>query len=199
MRKKEDFIKPKEVNKPEKKKKTKEETSKSGWYFLGICLLIYLIAAVIKPESARDIIDFFLSIIIKIIPIFALIFVLLAAINYFVRPKKLLKYFGREAGAKGYLLSLIAGIISTGPIFMWYPLMNDMQKHGVSNGFLATFLYGRAVKPALLPMMIFYFGLVYTVVLTVVIGLTAIIQGIAVNIIDNQVLRKQIRSQEVEK
>ena len=182
-----------------KESRSKEEKSMRQWWFLAACISAYIITMIIRPESAMDIIDFFVKILIKVIPILALIFVLLAAISYLVKPKKLLKYFGKEAGTKGYLLSLVAGIISTGPIFMWYPLMNDMQKHGVSNGFLATFLYGRAVKPALIPMLILYFGLAYTAVITIVIGITAIVQGIIVNMIDDALILKKRRPQEVEK
>ncbi len=178
-------------DKAESKSEKKEGKSRTGWYFLSACIAVYIITIIIRPASAVNIIDFFLRIITRIIPIFALIFVLLAAINYLVKPKKLLKYFGKGAGLKGYLLALAAGIISTGPIFMWYPLMNDMQKHGVSNGFLATFLYGRAVKPALIPLLIFYFGTIYTIVLAVVIAVTAVIQGFIVNLIEGLIQKRK--------
>ncbi|MFO8016273.1 MAG: hypothetical protein R6U32_04160 [Candidatus Woesearchaeota archaeon] len=157
-----------------------------GWYFLAACIIIYAAVVLMKPEAGMRALRFFSDIILKILPVFILIFALLTLINYFVEPKKLLKYFGKESGLKGYLLSLTAGIISTGPIFMWYPLLNEMQGHGVSNGFLATFLYGRSIKPALLPLLIFYFGLAYTIILCMALAFAAIIQGIIIKFIDEK-------------
>jgi uncharacterized membrane protein YraQ (UPF0718 family) len=162
------------------------EKSYAGWYFLAICVALYSIAFIIKPETGLPVIKFFFNVIIKVLPVFVLIFALLVAVDYFVKPKRLLKYFGKESGLKVYSLSLLGGIISTGPIYMWYPLMNDLQKKGISNCFLATFLYGRAIKPALMPLMILYFGWIYTIVLTVVMAVTAILQGMLIGVIDRK-------------
>jgi uncharacterized membrane protein YraQ (UPF0718 family) len=63
---------------------------------------------------------------------------------------------------------------------MWYPLLSDLQKKGVKNSFIATFLYNRAIKPALLPLIIFYFGLAFTIVLTIVMIIASVFQGLIV-------------------
>lgn len=154
------------------------EQSRAGWYFLLITAVLTIAVFLIKPDSITLTLNFFISIIKKIIPVFILVFIIMLLINYFVSPKKLARYFGKKAGIKGWLFSIIGGIISTGPIYMWYPMLNDMQKKGVKNKFIATFLYNRAVKPALLPLIIFYFGLIYTIVLTFVMIIASIFQGI---------------------
>ncbi|MBU0536282.1 MAG: permease [Nanoarchaeota archaeon] len=162
------------------------EKSYAGWYFLAVCAAIYLIAFIIKPETGLPVIKLFSRIILNVLPVFILIFALLVAVDYLVKPVMLLKYFGKGSGLKAYLLSLLGGIISTGPIYMWYPLMNDLQKKGISNGFLATFLYGRAIKPALIPLMILYFGWIYTIVLSIVMAITAVLQGLLIGMIDRR-------------
>jgi uncharacterized membrane protein YraQ (UPF0718 family) len=155
----------------------KTEKSYAGWYFLGIVLLIYAAVALFSTASFLSGLVFFWQIIKKIIPVFALVFALLVVLNYAIRPKTIVKHLGKDAGAKGWLWSLAGGIISTGPIYLWYPLLNEMQKHGVRNGYVATFLYNRAIKPALLPLFIFYFGIAYTAVLTLVMLIVSVIQG----------------------
>lgn len=154
------------------------KTSKTGWYFLGIVIVIYIITAIIKPSFLMPALDFFLKIIIKILPIFILIFAIMFIINYFITPKWLVKHLGKDGGIKTWLIAVISGIISTGPIYMWYPLLAELKEHGVRQGFLATFLYARAVKPALIPLMILYFGLMFTIVLTIVMIIFSVIQGI---------------------
>lgn len=158
----------------------KSEKSYAGWYFLLVVILIYAVASLIKPEIAIPTLNFFVSIIKKIILVFILVFILLVAVNYFITPEKIMKYFGKKSGIKGWLFAIIGGIISTGPVYMWYPLLSDMQKRGMKTRLIAAFIYNRAIKPALLPLMILYFGVAYTAVLTVVMILLSIPHGMIV-------------------
>jgi len=153
------------------------EKSMAGWYFLTVVLVIYAISFFINKDVVFNGLKYVIKLFEKIIPIFVLIYVLLVLINYFVKPKHLAKHLGEGSGVKGWLIAIVAGILSSGPIYMWYPLLNELQKHGVKNGLIAAFLYNRAVKPALLPLIIYYFGLKFTVVLTVVMIGVSVIQG----------------------
>ena len=97
--------------------------------------------------------------------------------NYFISPKTLVKKLSKKR-KRNWSFVLLAGIISTGPIYMWYPLLSELKEKGLREGFIATFLYARAVKPALIPLMIFYFGLTFTIIITINIIIFSIIQGI---------------------
>ena len=159
-------------------KKTKQ--SKTELYFLLGVIAIYVILAFFKTDALMPSLNFFLKIIIKIIPIFILVFIIMIIINRFTSAKKLMKYFGKKAGSKAWVAAIITGIISSGPIYLWHPLLKDLKSQGVRNGLIVTFLYNRAVKIPLLTLMIFYFGLIYTVVLTLIMILTSILQGVIV-------------------
>jgi uncharacterized membrane protein YraQ (UPF0718 family) len=76
---------------------------------------------------------------------------------------------------------IVAGIVSSGPLYVWYPLLAELRDKGVGYGYLAAFLYNRAIKVPLLPVAIFYFGLKYIVVLTTLMIVFSIIQGIFIN------------------
>ncbi len=169
----------KQKKKTKEKIKAKIEMSYSQWYFLAGVIILSVIIFLIKPDSFAPSFQFFWSIFKKIIPIIALIFVLMFIINFFIAPEKLVKYLGKKSKI-GWPVAIITGIISTGPIYMWYPLLSDLQKKGVRNGFIATFLYNRAVKLALIPLIIFYFGLTFTIVLTIVMIIASVFQGLIV-------------------
>jgi uncharacterized membrane protein YraQ (UPF0718 family) len=151
------------------------------WMFFIIVAIIYLILLFADFNSAKEVFFQFLFLIQKIIPVFALVFVLIFLSNLFLDPKKVLKLVGQSAGIKGWLISIMAGILSTGPIYMWYPLLSDLKEKGMRDCFIAAFLYNRAVKIPLLPMMIYYFGLSFTVVLTFYMILFSIINGFVVD------------------
>ena len=144
------------------------------WYFPTAVAIIYIITFIMDSTKAVDSLQSTLNVFIKIIPTLLLVFALMALTNYFIAPKKLANWLNKK---HGWLVAIIAGIISTGPIYMWYPMLQDIQKHGVKNGIIATFLYNRAIKPALLPLIIVYFGLAFTVVLTIVMAILSVVQG----------------------
>lgn len=156
------------------------EKNYSGWYFLGVVVLIYFIILLVNLKAFMSSLIFFKNILITVLPVLFLIFILMALTNYFVKPKFLIKYLGKNSGIKGWIISIIAGIISSGPIYMWYPLLNDLQKQGVKSGLIATFLYNRAVKIPLLPLLIFYFGIIYSLVLMFVMIIVSVLQGIII-------------------
>ena len=157
-----------------------KQNKNKAWLFLLIVLIIYAIIGVMKQDMLMPAIQFFLSVITKIIPIFILVFVLMVITNYFTNQKYITKHLGKDSGLRGWLLSIGAGLISTGPIFMWYPLLKDLKKLGVKKRFIAAFLYSRAVKTALIPLLIIYFGLTYTIVLIVVMIIMSVFQGLTV-------------------
>ena len=52
-----------------------------------------------------------------------------------------------------------------------------MREKGMKTGLAAAFLYNRAVKVPLLPLMVFYFGVAFTVVLTVYMIIFSVVVG----------------------
>lgn len=156
------------------------EKSNTGWYFLLVVLILYVIIFLFKQDLVINSLKFFITILKKIIPIFLLVFVLMALTNYFLEPKKLVKLMGKGSGIKGWFIAVSTGILSTGPIYLWYPLLNELQKNGVRNGLIAAFLYNRAIKIPLLPMLILYFGITYTIVLMAVMIVISVFQGIVI-------------------
>ena len=107
----------------------------------------------------------------------ALVFVIMFALNLFVKPAQIVGLFGKGLRIKGIVLSIVAGIISMGPIYAWYPLLKNLREEGAGTGPIAIFLYSRAVKPFLLPVMIAYFGWMYVVILTLLTVFASIATG----------------------
>jgi uncharacterized membrane protein YraQ (UPF0718 family) len=100
--------------------------------------------------------------------------------NFFITPELITKNLAKSSGMRRWLIAIGGGVISTGPIYLWYPLLRELKKHGVSDGFVAAFLYARAIKPFLFPVMIFYFGWKYAFVLTFVMIVMSLGQGVTI-------------------
>lgn len=160
--------------------KNKLRQISKSWYFLLIVVLFYLLLFIFKQNLFFSSLDFLFSILLKIIPIFVLVFILMAMANYFITPKIVMKHL-KEKKIKKWFFVIIGGILSTGPIYMWYPLLADLKSKGLSYGLIACFLYNRAIKIPLLPIAIFYFGWKYIIILSFVIVFISVLQGIIID------------------
>ena len=160
--------------------KNKLKQISGAWYFLIGMLIVYLFLFLIRQDLFSSSINFFYNIILKIIPVFILVFILMAITNYFITPKFVMKHL-KERGIKKWFFVIVGGILSTGPIYMWYPLLADLKNKGLNYGLIACFLYNRAIKIPLLPIAVFYFGWKYIIILSFVMIFVSVIQGILIN------------------
>jgi len=156
------------------------EKSYVGWYFLLTVVLIYLIVLVFNNSIIKLALIGSLNILKSLIFVLVILIIFTTLINYFVNPKTLVKYMGEDSGIKGIIISIVAGIISTGPIYMWYPLLNDLQTKGVKTSLLVIFLYNRAIKIPLIPIILVYFSWKYVLILFFVMIIMSVIQGFIV-------------------
>jgi uncharacterized membrane protein YraQ (UPF0718 family) len=148
--------------------------------FPASVLAVYGVLFAIMPDKASKALESSGNIFLNIIVPLSLVFILMLILNLLLKPAQIARFLGRGAGIKGVILSATGGIISTGPIYAWYPLLRDLREKGAGNSFLAIFLGNRAVKPFLLPVMISYFGWIYVLTLTIFTVLASVVVGCSV-------------------
>jgi len=150
--------------------------------FPAVILAVYGILLVVMPDRASFALKSSGNIFLNMLVPLCLVFVLMILLNLFLKPAQIARFLGKGAGIKGILLPVAAGIVSTGPIYAWYPLLKELREKGAGESSIAIFLYNRAVKPFLLPVMVAYFGWVYVVILTILTVLMSVVIGYSVDI-----------------
>lgn len=155
----------------------KKQIEYKGVKFLYTVILTYVALAVFDQENIFIVLGTFIDILYTLFPIFIFIILLTILINYFLKPKGIIKHFGEDSGKRGIFYALIAGIISHGPMYAWYGLISELREHGAKDELLIIFFYARAIKIPMLPFMIGIFGIPFTIIMTLYILLFAIIQG----------------------
>ena len=163
----------KEIKKNKKRKKDKNY----GFYFLGSVILLYLILFLFKPDGIQASLKASANLIIKIIPILVLVIIFMGVVNFFVSPKVISKYVGKGSKFRGWFIAIFMGIVSHGPIYAWFPLLKQLKSRGMRSGLVAVFLYNRAIKIPLLPLMVHYFGLKYVLILLIYMIIASVIEG----------------------
>lgn len=162
------------------KLKDKLKLASASSYFLVVIIVIYGLLSIFNSGVFSKALNSFSKIIVDIIPVFVFVFVLMTLTNYFITPKFIIRHL-KGKGIKKWFFVIIGGILSTGPIYMWYPLLSDLKQRGLNYGFIACFLYNRSIKIAILPIAILYFGWKYVLILSVVMILVSVIQALLIN------------------
>ena len=160
--------------------------SGGGWLFLALVLVVYALLGLIKPEATTEALSFFIRVMGQVLPVLGMVFLLLFIANLVLKPKWIRRYLGKESGIKGWVAAVLGGILSMGPIYAWYTMLGELRQQGMRDALIATFLYSRAVKLPLLPLMIHYFGAAYALVLCLYLIGFAFINGILVEKLTKQ-------------
>lgn len=157
-----------------------------GIKFLIAVLLAYIVLAFFDFNGVED--SFFkaFKILENIWPLFLFIIVLTTAINYFLNPALIKKHIGEDSGIKGILYALIGGIISHGPMYAWYGLLEELRDKGAKDELLIIFLYARSIKIPMIPFSIAIFGTLFTIILSIYILLFAVLQGKTFSYLNNK-------------
>ena len=163
------------------KRRTDPSAKISGKYFLPAVLIIYLFFYITVPEAAEEAFLNSMHILLKLLPVFFVVIILLGIFNYFFKPKMIAKHLGVESGARGWIIAVVGGILSHGPSYIWYSMLSDLRNHGVRDGLIVTFIYVRAIKLPWLPVMIDYFGWLFTLVVSLVLIVAGVVQGMIID------------------
>lgn len=165
----------------------KKELEFKGIKFLFFVIIIYIMIFLFDGENSIFALAKSLEVLLKLLPIFVMIIFVMAIINYFLKPKSIMKHFGKNSGIKAWIYTVLGGIVSHGPMYVWYPMLNELRENGLKDGLLATFMYTRSIKIPFIPIMIDYFGSVFTIVLFIYILIGGILQGICIEALSKKI------------
>jgi hypothetical protein len=115
------------VNRESAQKSKGKKAPASMFIFPACVLLFYGMLCAIDPNKALMALKTSCNILLYIALPLALVFVIMLMLNLFVKPAQIVRLFGKGVSIKGIVLSVLAGIISTGPIYAWYPLLKNLR------------------------------------------------------------------------
>jgi uncharacterized membrane protein YraQ (UPF0718 family) len=149
-----------------------------GWLLLAAAVLAYGLTALQQPGLAAQALTAFLDMLRKVAPVLLLVLALMFLAERYLTLERTRSWLGRDSGVRGWLLALLAGVLSTGPVYAWYGLLAELRSKGMRPALVVVVLYARAIKLPLLPLLAHYFGLRYALVLSLVIAAFALLNGL---------------------
>jgi len=158
----------------------------AGEAILFLAMMGYVILGIFDFVLLTDALAVLIRLLVRIVPILLVVFVVMFLANLFFENKSISRFLGKGSGFRGWMVAIAGGIVSSGPIYMWYPLLSDLKEKGMKDSLIATFLYNRAIKIPLLPMMVHYFGWDFTLALSITMVLFSVVNGVIVQRLTQQ-------------
>lgn len=174
-----DFAREVPVAKTTKKKKKKY----MGMNFLMVVIFIYIIFYFFYPQRILDAMYASGLLLIKIGSFLWLLVVIMGIADHYSDPGRMKRLLGTGSGVKGWVIAIVSGIISAGPIFIWYPFLSDMKKKGMKNSLIAVFLYNRAIKIPLIPILVYYFSFKFVLIMLICMIAASVLEGLLMDFI----------------
>lgn len=154
-------------------------------FMLGM-IAVYLIASFVDKSFVLSSFNKFIQTLVELLPILVLVFGVIFIVNIFLNPEKIKKHLGHDSGLKGWLYASLGSVLIVSPPYVIFPLLGQLKKHGMKYSLMAVFLGNRNVQPAFLPVMAYYFGLYFAVVISVYILAFSILNGIIMGKVMNE-------------
>ena len=170
------------MNNNNSKKNNTKAPKKNKWIILSLVLALYFILFFVDKTKTINAFKYSFNLFISILPILLIVLIIMFLFNL-ISDEKFKKMVENSPKHAQYIVMTILGTLSHGPIYAWYPLMKDLRNKGITNGSISSFLYSRGIKLTFLPALVVYFGLKYTIVLTIYMFVFSYLLGLLIDII----------------
>lgn len=146
-----------------------------------VMTFVYGFLALVYPSQTMSALKASGKVLLQVIPALIVAFGVMVLVNLWISPASVKRFLGSGKELRLAPLSSVAGILSMGSIYVWYPLLKDFREKGVPDFHLANFLGCRAVKIPLMPLMAAYFGWKFTLILSALLVFDAVLTGLVVS------------------
>lgn len=120
----------------------KEEKKKMlrSWGILGLMFILALVLVTIYPGRQEAVVSTSIDYLMEMVFILPAVMVLIGLFSVFMPEDKVVKYFGKAAGSKGFFLALLFGTLPTSPLYVAFPMASTLIKKGARISNIVVFL-----------------------------------------------------------
>lgn len=159
----------------------------SGWAkFLIIMILIYTVWFFVDSESIKYSLLSTYKVFEEIFPVLILVFIIIFISNIFLTPGVIKKHLWEDSWIKWWFYIFIVSFILMAPPYVILPILWELRKFSMKYSLIAFLLNNSNVKIAFLPVMIYYFWLEFSLIISILVIVFAFVNSIIIGKILNK-------------
>lgn len=153
-----------------------------NWFFLLSVVVLYILFLAVFPEWGINTLQQFLKVLIGIVPVLFFVYFFIFVFNLIISNARIQEKLKTSSNIFKYIISVFGWILSTWPVYLWYPFLKQLRWYWLNNWHITSFVYARAIKIPMFPLMIWYFWLLYTISFNFVLLIFAFIIWPSINL-----------------
>jgi len=157
-----------------------------NWLFLFFVVFVFLIVWLFNFRTFLVISFDFFDMFMRILPVILLVYIIIFWFNLIISNKKIVQFLKKWSYIRKLIFSVFFWILSSWPIYLWYWLLKQIKDAWLTLWHISSFSYARAIKLPLLPIMISYFGIKFSVLFFVILFVFSFVQALLVDLIYNR-------------
>lgn len=152
---------------------------RAQWLLL-LALGLWCWAAWASPERAFEALGISLRTFASVVPLVIAVMGLVGLIQTLIKPERISRLLGREAGWRALFLAAVCGMVLIGPAYLIFPLLMTLHRQGARWAVVATILASYAVKIQMIPLEVGFLGWRFSLARTLLTLAFAVPFGLAV-------------------
>lgn len=152
----------------------------SSQWLLLLAIGLWCWAVWASPERAFEALGVSLRTFASVLPLVVAVMGLVGLIQALIKPERISRLLGREAGWRALFLGALCGMVLIGPAYLIFPLLMTLHRQGARWAVVATILASYAVKIQMIPLEVGFLGWRFSLARTLLTLAFAVPFGLAV-------------------
>ena len=130
---------PVKFNEPDKRVKQKKSFIRD-YIIMGIVIAIALVTLLIFQDKSGPVLEVSKKYLLELIMILPAVMIIIGLFSVWIPKEKVVKYMGKTSGARGALISIVLGMLPTGPLYLAFPVASSLQRKGAKISNIIIFI-----------------------------------------------------------
>jgi uncharacterized membrane protein YraQ (UPF0718 family) len=164
------------------------------YLIMGIIIVAALVTLLIFPDKSGSVLYVSKKYLLELIMILPAVMIIIGLFSVWIPKEAVVKYMGKTSGIKGIFISIILGMLPTGPLYIAFPMAAALLKKGAKVSNIIIFISAWAcIKLPQELVEIQFLGIEFTLLRLTLTIISVIIMGIIIEKIIELTDREKIK------
>ena len=188
-----DNMKPKKFNKSKEKMRQKKSLVRD-YIAMGAVIVAAVVTLLIFPGKSSLVFSASKNYFLEMAMILPAVMIIIGFFSVWIQRELVVKYLGKTSGVKGILLSIVLGVLPTGPLYIAFPMAAVLLKKGAKISNIIIFISTWAcIKLPQELVEIKFLGIEFTLLRLALTIILVIVMGMIIEKLINYTDKKKIR------
>ncbi len=120
--------------------KKNKKNMRKDYITMAVVLVIAAVLLFVFPQKASSVLTISRNYLVELVLVLPAVMIIIGLFSVWIPDQMVVKYMGHASGAKGIILSLVLGMLPTGPLYIAFPMAAALIKKGAKRSNIIIFI-----------------------------------------------------------